>query len=74
MKSDFLKTNHALKKLWGKRYIDLISLIINPDNKVLVFTPDCKFISQDTWHLTKPGAAFFATLLDQQLREIIKLK
>ncbi|MDX2281767.1 MAG: acyltransferase [Saprospiraceae bacterium] len=73
MKKGILKINEKLKNEWGDRYIDLIGLIIDSNSKVLVFTPDCMFISQDTLHLTKFGAVFFSKILDSKLRMIMKL-
>ena len=73
MKTGVLEENINLKKKWGKRYIDLISLVADSEGKVLVFSPDGKFISQDTVHFTRFGAIFFARLLDFKLREIMKL-
>lgn len=72
MKTGVLESNQNLKKEWGEKYIDLIGLIADPRGKVLVFTPDGKFISQDTVHFTKFGAMFFARLLDIKFREIMK--
>ena len=74
MKTGVLETNMNLKKQWGEKYIDLIGLISDPDDKVLVFTPEGKYISQDTRHLTKYGAVFFANLVDSKFKEIMKLK
>ena len=59
--------------MWGDKYIDLINLVIQPNGKVLVFTPECKFISQDTKHFTKYGAEFFAVLLKDELSNILDL-
>jgi len=73
MKTGVLESNEYLKKEWGEKYIDLIGLIADPEGKVLVFTPDGKFLSQDTVHFTKFGAMFFARLLDAKMREIMKL-
>jgi len=72
MKTGVLENNQKLKNKWGNKYIDLISLIADSRGKVLVFTPDGKFISQDTVHFTKFGAMFFAQLLDSKFREIMK--
>jgi peptidoglycan/LPS O-acetylase OafA/YrhL len=71
MKKGVFDFNKSLKLTWGKRYIDLIGLISDKDGKVLVFTNECKFISQDTMHLTKFGAHFFAELLESKLRTIL---
>lgn len=73
MKKGVLQTNLLLKNEWDGKYIDLISIVGDKDGRVLVFTPDGKFISQDTLHLTKYGASFFAQLLDNKIRNLIKL-
>lgn len=67
----FLKLNNNLKANWGSNYIDLIGLIIDKNNKVPVFTPDCKFISQDCTHFTEFGAKYFSILLESQLKVIL---
>lgn len=74
MKIGVLEENQQLKKKWGQKYIDLLEFVVDSKGKVLVFTPDGKFISQDTAHFTKSGAVFFAKLLDLKLREIMKIK
>lgn len=73
MKTGVLENNLNLKKEWGEKYIDLIGLIDDSAGKVLVFSPDGKFLSQDTVHFTKYGAMLFARLLDSKFREIMKL-
>jgi hypothetical protein len=72
LKTGVLEKNQNLKKEWGDKYIDLIGLIADPKGKVLVFTPEGKFISQDTLHFTKFGAMYIAQLLDSKLRVIMK--
>ena len=62
--------NKNLQIIFGNLYIDMMTPIID-NNKVKVFTPDCKFISQDTKHLTKRGARYYASLLDSKLFKII---
>lgn len=59
-----LKLNNELKAQWGDRFIDLIGMVIDHDNKVPVFTDNCMFISQDCRHLTHAGAVYFASLLN----------
>lgn len=54
------------KKLWGSRYIDLIGMVKDQDNRIPVFTPDCKFISQDCKHFTPAGAQYYANLIDSE--------
>jgi hypothetical protein len=73
LKAGVLEKNQKYNKDWGNKYIDLIGLIADPTGKVLVFTPEGKFISQDTLHLTKFGAIYFAQLLDSKFRRIMKL-
>jgi peptidoglycan/LPS O-acetylase OafA/YrhL len=59
-----LEINRDLKAQWGDKYIDLIGMVIDEEGKVPVFTDSCMFISQDTRHLTRAGAIYFARLLD----------
>jgi len=74
LRKEIKETNAKLQEEWGSKYIDLIDLVSLPNGKVLVFTPECKFISQDTKHFTKYGASFFAVLLKDKLSEILDLK
>jgi hypothetical protein len=71
MKKGVFEINQEVKAEWGDRYIDLISYLIDGNRKVLVFTPDCKFISQDTLHLTKFGAIYLAKLLEHRIDNIL---
>lgn len=63
--SKFVESNNWLKNQWYNRYIDLIGLVANEKKEVPIFTPDCKFISQDCRHFTEFGAEYFGNLLDQ---------
>jgi hypothetical protein len=74
MKKGVFERNTELKSIWGNRYIDLIALVSDSTGKVLVFTPDLKFISQDTAHFTKFGAIFFSDLLKMKLVTIMKIE
>lgn len=65
LKTGVLKKNQNLKKEWRDKYIDLIAV---PKGTVFVFTPDGKFIDQDTLHLAKFGAMCFVRLLYSKLR------
>lgn len=60
----YLEENNIYRKEWGDKFINLIDLVIDEEKKVPVFTNECKFISQDCLHLTKPGAKYFSTLLE----------
>ena len=59
--------NKRLNKEWGAKHIDLLAKVQGADGKVIVFTSDCKLISQDTRHLTRAGAEMFSNLLDLKL-------
>ena len=64
--------NDALKAEWKDRYIDLIDLLGDQRGDILVFTPEGKFMSQDTEHLTKYGAQYIAKRLNNRLEAIIE--
>lgn len=55
--------NEALRAQWGERYIDMIEPVTS-DGRVRVFTDTNMYISQDTRHLTRAGAQYYASLLD----------
>ena len=68
IKSNHLKTNTLQKKQWGSdHYIDLIEALTDENMKMPVFTPDCKFISHDSRHLTPGGATYVASIIENQL-------
>jgi len=65
VKPYFIRVNNQMKAEWQDKYIDLLTpAMIGNDDRVAVFTHDKKFISQDTRHLTKGGAEFYAKKLD----------
>lgn len=66
MEDGYLLLNRKLKEAMPEKYIDLIALIIDKNLSVPVFTEECQFISQDTRHLTKSGAQYFAKLIENQ--------
>ncbi|MDE0965261.1 MAG: hypothetical protein OSB73_19200, partial [Candidatus Latescibacteria bacterium] len=72
MERGFIETNRALKTDFPDRYIDLIGAVIDEDGTVPVFTPDCRFISQDCRHLTIYGAQFYANIFEDQIGKILK--
>lgn len=61
----FIEKNELLGKQWGDRYINLIAMVEDKEHEVPVFTPDCRFISQDGHHFTIAGAKYFAGLFKQ---------
>ena len=50
--------------------------VLDHQGRVQIFDSKCKFISQDTEHLTKGGAKFYANFFDRKedfiLNKIIK--
>lgn len=70
---DIILQNAEMSELWEEKYINLMSRLLNKSNEILVFTPDGKFISQDTAHLTKAGAMFFAETLNDEFERVISL-
>ena len=56
--------NNRMKSYCGERYIDLISLVIDDNGTMPVFTPDHHFVSQDCRHFSMGGAKWFAKLID----------
>lgn len=58
-----LKRNDGLVNEWGDKYIDIMGAV-ERNGAVPVFTPDCKFISQDGKHFTAYGAGYFAKLFE----------
>ncbi|THB73266.1 MAG: acyltransferase [Gammaproteobacteria bacterium] len=70
MEKGYLEKNNKMFEEWGNKYIDYIAKVINEEKTVPVFTPDNKFISQDSRHFTKAGALYFAQLFDTKLGSI----
>jgi peptidoglycan/LPS O-acetylase OafA/YrhL len=63
MEEQYYKMNEELKKGWGNHYLDIIGVFMDAKGEVPVFTPDCRFISQDCRHFTSDGAKYFGTLI-----------
>ena len=61
--SDFLIVNHLLKEEWQDKYIDLLSLTLQSDSTVPVFTSDHHFITYDGMHLTPAGTRYYVQML-----------
>ena len=64
IKPTYFLINNLMKKEWGDKYIDLLSLSVVDDGRVVVFSDDHKFMSQDTRHLSEGGAKYFAKKID----------
>ena len=63
IRRDFFAVNRKLCDEWQDNYVDLISLTLQPDSTVPVFTPDHYFITYDGMHLTPAGVCYYAQLL-----------
>lgn len=61
---DVIAFNNQMKEQYKDHYIDMMSYVLQGDNRVRVFTDDGKFISQDCRHLTRAGAQFYAACID----------
>ena len=62
--AQFLERNRGFSELYGERFLDLMSMVLNDDGRVRVFTPDHHFISADCDHLSVDGARYFAGMID----------
>jgi hypothetical protein len=67
----FAEKNDRLRAEWGSRYLDIIGKLIDSSRTVPVFTPDCRFISQDAEHLTPAGARYIAALFAGELAALL---
>ncbi len=59
-----VEKNNYFRTLYGDRFLDLLSMVIDDEGKVPVFSPDHHYISQDCKHFSKGGALFFGELVD----------
>ena len=62
IREDFHTVNRMLKAEWQDKYVDLLSLTLQSDSTVLVFTPDQHFITYDGLHLTPAGTRYYSDL------------
>lgn len=60
----FIDMNEQMKREWKDKYIDLLAMSLVGEDRVVVFSQDHKFLSQDTRHLSKGGAEFFANIIN----------
>lgn len=60
----FIVRNNNMSKIYEERFLDLISMVIDDNEKVPVFTPDHHYISQDCEHFSKGGAVYYSQLID----------
>ena len=62
-----LAFNEELARRAGAHYIDMISPLVDHEGTVPVFDSQGRFISQDTRHLTRAGAGFYAEALRDEI-------
>ena len=67
LRKDFFSVNRLLNEEWHGNFIDLLSLSLQSDSTVLVFTSSDKFITYDGRHLTPTGARYYARLLSEYI-------
>ena len=63
IRKDFHAVNRMLKAEWQDKYVDLLTLTLQSDNTVPIFTPDHHFITYDGLHLTPAGTQYYVQLL-----------
>jgi len=67
IKEDFHTVNHLLRDEWQSHYVDLLSLALQSDGTVPVFTPDHHFITYDGRHLTPAGVRYYFKLVKDNM-------
>ncbi|MEE1253335.1 MAG: acyltransferase [Bacteroidales bacterium] len=60
----FITKNKYFSEIYRDRFLDLMKMVTNNENKVKVFSPSGHFISADCRHFSKGGAEYFASLID----------
>ena len=63
IREDFHTVNRLLKAEWQDKYVDLLSLTLQTDSTVPIFTEDQHFITYDGLHLTPSGTRYYGQLL-----------
>ena len=63
IREDFHTVNRMLKAEWQDKYVDLLSLTLQTDSTVPIFTADQHFITYDGLHLTPAGTQYYVQLL-----------
>ena len=64
IREDFHRVNCLLREEWQGHYVDLLSLTLQLDATVPIFTPDHHFITYDGLHLTTAGTRYYSELLN----------
>lgn len=68
----YMASSKRLRPQWGARFLDPIERVVDVEQTVPVFTPQCKFISHDGRHFTRAGAVYYAELFDGDLGAIFR--
>jgi hypothetical protein len=55
--------NNSVRPAIGADFVDILATVTDADGKVPLFTPDGRFITYDTNHLTRAGAVFLGSRL-----------
>lgn len=63
-KERYINKNKYYADLYNERFLDLMKMVSNEEEKVKVFTPSGHFISADCRHLSEGGAKYFAQMID----------
>ena len=63
IREEFHRVNIMLHDEWQEKYVDLLSLTLDSDGAVPVFTSNHKFITYDGLHLAPSGTRLYANLL-----------
>jgi hypothetical protein len=68
IREDFHRINAILHDEWREKYVDLLSLTLDSDGAVPIFTSNHKFITYDGRHLTPFGARYYAILFGSRIK------
>ena len=61
---DYYQQNDDQKAVYGDRYIDMITPLLNANVEMPVFSDENMYISSDCEHLTQAGARYYAKILE----------
>lgn len=60
------------KRVFGKRYLDIMGKLEKSSNMICLITPEKKLISHDGFHLTFDGAKYIASLMSNDISNALK--
>lgn len=72
VKDDVYQMNDYLRGLHGNKFIDLYKPITVRKNYVRIFNDEGLFLSQDTVHLTRAGARFYAAYYRELIIDLLQ--